>query len=499
MTLKQREVFEIQRLWNLGYSERQIAHKLGISRPVAHKYIINPDVEKKHRETHSILLEPYYPMIEEFLNMDKGVSAVVIYQNIQSAGYQGKLTILRDYLRKIRGVTKEKEAYIRFESLPGQQYQIDWGYFGTLMYGKYERKVWCFAMIECYSRMLYLEFTHSCNMDVFLGCHIRAFTFFNGTTKEIVHDNLKTAVIEREGTLIRFNERYLNFLMGLHITPHACNIYQAHEKGKIEKGGIHYIRNNFWPLRKFKDIHDLNYQAEIWRDEIANVRIHQTTNERPADRFKKVILRPFPKEVYDPRETGAPKVYRDCKVCFDCNFYSVPYWLVGSDVVLKADNKIVSIYHKDKLLANHERCWEKNMVIDTPGHIKKLLEKKKHAFYSKQQEYFLSIDPIAENYLTALTKANLPIHKNIGAIMKLKEMYGKSALIAAVKIALAKNVLGFDYIENIIISQNNPQTSYAPVIVKQDEYNKLLIADANLMYYDNIIFKNNEMENTLNE
>ena len=494
MSLKRREIFEIHRLKDAGYSERKIAEKLGINRDTVHKYLINPCPEVKGNQSSSLFLKPYYWIIKKYLERDDKVSAVVIYQNLQPQGYQGGLTILRDYLREIRGERKEPQGYIRFETLPGEQCQIDWGDFGTLKYGKYERKVWCFVMILCHSRMIYLEFTHSCKLDVFIGCHIRAFDFFKGAAKEVVHDNLKTAVIEREGTLVRFNERYLDFLRELHVTPYACNKFQPHEKGKVEKGGIHYVRYNFWPLREFKDIYDLNYQAAKWRDEIANIRIHGTTSERPIDRFVKEHLLPFKKEMFDDREKTDAKVYRDCKVCFDCNYYSVPYWLVGNDVVIKADNKEVSIYLKEKLITSHARCWEKNMFIDTPGHIKKLLEKKKRAFYSKQQEYFLSIDPITETYLAELTKANLPIHKNISALMKLKDIYGINVLVSAIKTALEKNVLGFDYIENIIISQNIPKTIYSPVIMKQDKYNSLMITEADLLYYDNLIFKNKETE-----
>lgn len=499
MSLGKREIFQIHQLSDIGYSLRRIAKEMGLSRPTVKRYLIDPCPERKECLHHSPLLEPYYPAIDRYLEIDNKASAVVICQRLQEKGYHGGLTIIKDYLHKLRGAKKQPEAYIRFESAPGEQCQIDWGSFGTLKYGKDYRKIWCFAMEECYSRLLYLEFTHSCNQDVFIGCHIKAFNFFGGVSREIVFDNLKTAVIERDGRLIRFNERYLDFLRPLHIVPYACNPAQPHEKGKIEKGGIHYIRYNFWPLRNFNDIYDLNNQAAKWRDEIANTRIHQTTRERPIDRFKKVTMQPFLKDAFDPREVKFTHVYRDQRVWFDCNCYSVPCWTVGKEMVLKADNRTVTIYYKDHILAVHERSWEKHMAIDTPGHSKKLLENKRRALASKQQEYFLSLGSIAEQYLNALNKANLPVKRNIQGFLKLKDIYGPSALLSACETALKHNALGSEYIENIILQQMVPKVNYPPVIMKQTEYNNLMITEADLSFYDNLIFNDKPQKEAENE
>lgn len=102
------------------------------------------------------------------------------------------------------------------------------------------------AVVECHSRLLYLEFTHSQRQETFHRCLLHAFVFFKGTTSEIVHDNMLTAVIERDGTLIRYNESFLGFLRPFKITPRACNVRKANEKGKVESS-IKYIRNNFSP------------------------------------------------------------------------------------------------------------------------------------------------------------------------------------------------------------------------------------------------------------
>ena len=110
--------------------------------------------------------------------------------------------------------------------------------------------------------------------------------------KEILVDNMLTAVTERAGSMIRFNEAFLDFLRHFAITPVACNIKAPHEKGKVESS-IKYVRYNFWPLQKFTDLDDLNHQVPAWLETTANRRLHQTTGKRPVDLFTKDSLRPL--------------------------------------------------------------------------------------------------------------------------------------------------------------------------------------------------------------
>ena len=263
-----RTVFEIHRLKSQGDSVRSIARKLKINRETVTKYLENPEkvITKRKR---SSKLKPYYDLIDELLKGDPEVKAPVILQRISAVGFEGEITILRDYLRKKRGQLKDRQAFIRFESEPGKQMQIDWGHFGSLTYGDTKRKLYALAVIEAYSRMLYVEFTHSQKQEVLHRCLLNAFKFFGGTPEEIVVDNMVTAVIERQGALIRFNEAFLDFLRPFGIVPKACNVCAAYEKGKIERG-IQDLRRNFWPLRTFDNLSDVQRQAMKWLEEVAS-------------------------------------------------------------------------------------------------------------------------------------------------------------------------------------------------------------------------------------
>ena len=319
--IDRRLVFEIHRLADEGLSVRKIARALKLDRATVDKYLAEPNPVRAP-VIRASKLDPFKEMIQQLLERDRDASATVIRQRLKAHGFDGGLTIVRAYLRKVR--PKPKEAFIRFESRPGQQFQLDWGHFGSLAYGSTSRKLYALAVIECHSRLLTLEFTHSQRQETLHRALLNAFRFFGGSPRELVHDNMLTAVIERDGPLIRFNEAFLEFLRPFHVAPLPCNVGQPHEKGKIEKGAIHYIRHNFWPLRSFRDLDDLQAQANQWRDEVANQRVHATTGERPVDRFRPESLRSLPELPPDCRDTSPAKVHQDFSIRFDGNTYTVP-------------------------------------------------------------------------------------------------------------------------------------------------------------------------------
>lgn len=430
--IDQRTIFEIHRLANEGASARRIANHLKLNRKTVVRYLRDPN-PKRPTVKRASKLDPFKQEIERMLEIDPKASAVVILQRIASLGFEGEITILRGYLRKIRGRSKKRQPFIRFESLPGQQCQIDWGHFGSLTYGNTTRKLYCMAVIESYSRLLYLEFTHSQRQETLNRCLLNAFRFFQGTPRELVHDNMLTAVIERQGPLIRFNEAFLQFLMPFKIVPVACNVAQPHEKGKVEKGAIHYIRYNFWPLRSFGDLRDLQAQADHWRDHVANVRVQSTTGEKPIDRFKREAMRPLPDLLPDCRDTAICKVYSDFSIRFDGNSYTVPPWAIDKGVVAKADHHTLTVYFKDKPIATHERSWERRKRIELSSHREAARKEQRKIWRSQEVGAFISLGEAAKIYLEHLTAANQPIKKDLKKLLALKDEYGSYALIEAIK------------------------------------------------------------------
>nr|WP_319393137.1 IS21 family transposase [uncultured Desulfobacter sp.] len=482
--IDKRMVFEIHRLKRMGFSIRQIAATLNLDRGTVSKYWKSPDITSKPKSGRSSKLDPFREMIKSMVDQYPKVKAPVILNIIRDKGFDGEITIVRDYLRYLRG-HREKQVFIRFESLPGRQMQIDWGHFGSLPYGESARRLYALAVIESHSRMLYVCFTHSQKQATLHQCLADAFQFFGGTPKEIIVDNMLTAVTERMGSIIRFNEHFLDFLRPFGITPVACNVRAPHEKGKIENS-IKYLRYNFWPLRNFTDLNDVNYQVAVWLENIANKRLHQTTGKRPSDLFTKDNLCPLPEPLPDVRETETSRVDKFFAVRFDANTYTVPPRLVGKQLTVKADSRTVTIYHKEKQVALHHRSWKKGERVDLPSHSEQVKKLKKKLFMDRQIMVFLSLGQEAADYLEKLADASQPIKKTVTQLLSINDCYGTPSLICALRKALKHKLYGAAYIQNILHQERAPVRPHPPVTLKNEELNDIRLPKPNLAEYDAI-------------
>jgi transposase len=483
--IERRLIFEIHRLKDLGLANRAIAKTLKIGRDTIAKYLENPNPQKIMIKRSS-KLDSFKDEIAKMLGVDPDVSGEVIRRRLALLGFDGGKTIVNDYLKTIRAQYRQKRAFIRFESLPGAQMQIDWGHFESLTYGNTRRKLYCLAVIECHSRLLYLEFTHAQRQETLHRCLVNAFQFFGGTPRELVHDNMLTAVVERDGPLVRYNEAFLTFLRHFHILPFACNPAQPQEKGKIEKGAINYIRNSFWPLTTFKDLFGVQSQAEHWRDTVANVRLHRTTGERPIERFKSEHLRPLPEHLPDCRDTADAKVYPDFCFHFDGNTYTVAPWLIGKHVTVKADSRTVSVYFKEKLVAGHQRSWQKRQRIELPEHRDAAISQRQKHWVSQDTAILISLGEEAKTYVERLATTQHPLKRSVQRILALMDEYGSTALLQAIRRAISHNAYGADYIENILYQEMTPKREHPPVKLNRESLNRIRLQEPCLADYDSL-------------
>jgi len=484
--IHRRTIFEIHQLQAKGYSCRSIARQLQISRESVAKYLADPVLVTRTRKKKSSKLDPYRELIENMIKECPDVPAPVVLQRIREKGFSGEITIVRDLLRKLRGKAKNRQPFIRFESQPGEQIQVDWGHMGTLTYGENRRKLYGLAVLEGHSRMLYVFFSHSQQQEYLHQGLLEAFIYFQGLPKEVLVDNMLTAVTERVGSIIRFNEAFLDFLGKFSITPRACTVRMPQEKGKVENA-IKYIRQNFWPLRQFTDLADVQQQMRHWLDNVANVRKHHTTGQRPVDRLQG--LRPLPDLLPDCRQVCSLLVHKDFGIRFDGNVYTVPPWAIGKHVVLKADTTRLSVYFKDRMITCHTRCWDRRQRIELDVHKEQVKKIKKKLLRDRQIIIFLSLGEIALQYLNHLTDSKLPIRKNITQLLTLQDEYGDTSLLYGLKKAMEKKLYGADYIRNILYQEMTPVREHPPVRLKQGDLNDIRLTTPALADYDSIAIK----------
>ena len=491
--IDRKTVFDIHHLKNAGYSTRKIAEEMRLGRDTVKKYLETPEIAVNQKNRRVSKLDDYRDLIDSLLQENPNINAPVALQRLQEKGFDGRITILRDYIRKQRGNSRNRKAFIRFESAPGLQMQIDWGHFDTLSYGKTKRKLYALAVVESYSRMLYVQFTHSQRQEVLHQGLLNAFRFFGTFPEEIVVDNMLTAVTERWGRVIRFNDAFLDFLRPFRISPVACHIRSPQEKGKIERS-IQYIRQNFWPARTFVDLMDVQNQVNQWLNNVANVRIHQTTGEKPIERVARVAPKGLPAGLPDCRETQRALVHKDFAVIFDGNQYTAPPWCVGKHLTLKADFNTVTLYHLQKQVAAHFRSWEHKQRIELPSHREQVKKLQKQLWEQRDIALLSSLSPVAVDYLSAVAEAKQPVAKSAAKLLLLKDEYGEAALICAIRKAIAHKAYGAEYIRNILYQENTPQKQHPPVRLKNEGLNNLRLTEPSLADYDAYILKKETRE-----
>jgi hypothetical protein len=139
---------------------------------------------------------------------------------------------------------------------------------------------------------------------------------------------------------------------------------------------IGYLRQNFWPLRDFTDLHDVNRQVRQWLNEVANRRTHSETRERPLDRFKAEALRPLPVIPYDYRDSFEATVQKDLRLRFDGNRYCVPHRYVERRLTIKADAGNVTIYNRVEEVVSYARSWRRGQTFGAERFEKLLAEER---------------------------------------------------------------------------------------------------------------------------
>lgn len=307
-------------------------------------------------------LDPYKEYITERLG-DGVFNCVVLLREIRARGYDGGISILKDFVRPYRA--EKSQATVRYETKPGEQAQVDWGHLGKFEIDGRLRDVYVFTMVLGYSRFMYAECTLSMDQETLLRCHVNGFRALGGCPRKILYDWMKTVVLQSEQNgQKRWNQRFLDFAHYYDVQPTLCAPYRPQTKGKVENG-VKYVKGNFCCGRSFTDLDDLNRQLQDWLVE-ANRRVHGTTHEVPVERLPEEQLRPLvgPDLVTDP--FAERKVSRDCLVSYHGVLYSVPWQHSGRHVQVREIGRRIVIHSAaGELLAEHQRAGAgRRQVID---------------------------------------------------------------------------------------------------------------------------------------
>lgn len=433
-----------------GWKIETTARRFGVHHSVVRRALRDPEQSAERRPAAPSELDPFKEYLVQRLTEHPELTAVRLFLELQLRGFKGGIAQLRRYVARVRA-PRPRKAYLRIETEPGEQAQVDWGSFGHWRVDGTQRPLSAFAMVMRWSRALYVDFSLDQRMDTFLRMHQRALAFFGGVPKRIVYDNLKSVVLHHVGSTVQFNPAFLAFAGHYLFEPVAAPVRYPEFKGGVE-AAIKFIRHSFFYGRTFSSLEDLRTQAFVWATETANTRIHGTTRERPAERLliERPRLRSLPEHDFDTDLVLPMIVSKEARVHLDTNTYSVPHRFVGSSVHLRADDTTVRILADGAVVAEHQRCWGRRQAIEDRAHIEALLERRPAGRAPRRRDRLAALSPECRVYLQEVARRRIDLESEIQKLGRLLQLYGPTDLAEGMKRALAARTFGVRYVRALI-------------------------------------------------
>jgi transposase len=423
--------------WRMG----TIARQLHVHHGTVKRVLVRAGLPANSFARRPSQVDSYLPFIRETLEKFSTLTASRLYAMVRERGYRGA----PDHFRHLIALHRPRptaEAYLRLSTLPGEQGQIDWGHFGHLEIGRAHRPLMAFVAVLSYSRQIFLHFFLDARMENFLRGHVGAFMAWNGLPRVLLYDNLKSAVLERHGDAIRFHPTLLSFAGHYRYEPRPVAVARGNEKGRVERA-IRYVRDSFFAARGFKDLDDLNAQAEAWcKGAAADRRCPEDPQQTVRAAFAEEAgrLLPLPDNPAPLLERVEVSVGKTPYVRFDLNDYSVPHGHVRRILTVLADPNEVRIVDGAEVLARHPRSYDRGAQIEDASHIQALIDDKRAARQHRGADRLAQAAPASQALLMRAAERGANLGAITVALLRLLERYGAAALQTAIGEALARDV-----------------------------------------------------------
>jgi transposase len=412
------------------------------------------------------ILKPYHPQIDALIAKYPDLSAVRVLEEISRGpeGFRGSVYPLRRYLLKIRPNRGRVYQEVIYE--PGEALQVDWGDCGTLTFGQTTRRVSVFVAVLCFSRLCYIKFTLSQHKAEFYRALVNALTFYGGSPKKVIFDNLKAAVVNGSGRHACLHPEFAALCGYFCMEPIACESRDPESKGIVE-GTVRYVKGSALAGRSEELVTWDAYRhlGPTWRDEVANVRLHATTHERPVDRFQqeRPRLRPLPAVPFDTDEILSVPVTSHARVRYDGNRYSVPASLVRKKVTLRVNATQLRIIDGGQEVTVHQRCYDRGQIVTHHDHRLEALKMRRRRRAGQWETEFDALGPAARQFHLKLLSMPVKAPRHLGRLLALVRLYGRKEVLAAIGQALEYQTYDAAYVEALVLQQRRRRELPSPI------------------------------------
>jgi len=442
----------IKTLWERTKNKTEIARLTGHDWKTVAKVIKNIEagIEIPQYKPRGSLIDSYRQKVLALL--EKDLNGVRIHEELTRDGFRGSYPTVKRYINKLK---RKDNIFVRIHTEPGEEAQVDFGYLGITKddSGK-SRKTWVFNMRLSYSRLDYYCKVYDQKVETFIAAHIHAFEFFGGVPKYVRIDNLKSAVLKASFYEPLYQQAYKDFSAYYKFSPIPCRIARPNDKGKVESG-IKFVKGNFFKGRAFTGGKDLDCQLKAW-NRAANERIHGTTRKVPLEVFteeEKSILNPLPPVRFSLAKISTRKVYHDCHIYVDYNYYSVPYQYVGKIVDVEITDNLVKVFYGGSRIALHKRIEGRGSFSTIESHypsfkISDPIENQK-ILVQKMKEIGIYCEKFFGKALDEKPKSASAIARGV---LSLKKLYPEDVIEASCKRALFYGAIEYRVVKSICSS-----------------------------------------------
>ncbi len=422
--------------WRVG----TIASQLGVHTDVVHR-VLGLGNSREAGRPRVRLVDPYREFIGVTLQKYPKLLATRLYDMIKPRGYAGSVRTLREYIAEVRPKPR-REVYLRTETLPGEQAQVDWAYVNKVEVAGGERALWLFVLVLSHSRAMWAEFVLDLSVHSLCRSLIRSAEEFKKLPRQWLFDNPKTVVLERQGDAVRFHPVLLDLCSQMRVQPRLCAVARPQHKGKVERT-IRYLRDRFLAGRTITSVEQGNRELKHFMNEIAHQRPH------PVIQGKKVVevleaererMLPLPSPLPPTEHVVPVHVDRQGFIRFDTNRYSVPSQFAEKTLMLVSDDRGLRVLNGATCVAQHERCWGKRQIIELASHREALLKERRQARDAKGRDRLSAVAPQFKELLHRWLDSGQSLSIQVTRAVQLLDLYGENVFAPAVAECVAKGL-----------------------------------------------------------
>jgi len=442
-----------------GWTNVQIAEFTGHHRDTIAR-VLREEVDKQPKtRNRSSAVAVFDAQIAQWLDKNLPVSRMLELARADTEHpYTGGETAFYDYIRKVRRARKQtpRDLAVRFEGVPGEFLQIDWGEVRDMAFTKPElagQTRYFFAARLKYSRFMYVSFHTDMREETLLRCLIACFTTIGGVPWVVVTDNMKTAVLGRdEQHEPVWNPAYQKLAVEFKFHPEACAPASGNQKGAVENL-VKFVKGNFIAGRTFHDDADLAEQCTAWLHRVNTQRPSDATGQPPVELLaeEQRTFGILPPTVQDYGFFDCVVVSREGLVAIETNRYSVPAHLIGRALSARIHVKRIDLFVDHELVASHARSQESHTRIVNPAHFEAAFSTKPRARVMVYRDWLCDLAPAVNVYVRELChKRRAEMKEQMLALYELAQEVGNADFVAALELAAEQHMYGAEYVRAIV-------------------------------------------------